>query len=89
MVTYPELAAKLLPFVQGYKWGRDTIHDLWMKGAPMPQDHCPGYQPCKHFPECSHIRRVLLPNYFAEWWTDVSSRLGAEMSPADVIRAIK
>jgi hypothetical protein len=89
LVTFPQLVAKLYPYVQGYKWGIETIHDLWIKGAPMPEDRCPNNRPCNKFPECDHIRRVILPNYFAEWWTDVGGRLGSEMSPQDVLRQIK
>ena len=88
LVTYPELATKLLPYVVGYKWGRETIHDLWIKGAPMPNDGCPGKVACRAFPECQHIRRVLLPNYFAEWWTDVSKRIGKDISAETILRNI-
>lgn len=78
LVTYPDLRRKLLPYVGGWKWAEDAIRDLWLLGAPIPNDRCPEAEetnkPCKAYPFCNHIRRVLLPGAFADWWEEVASK---------------
>jgi len=83
-VTFPELYRILSPYVVGYKWGRDTIRDLWLKGAPVPQDVCPGGVPCKAYPYCNHIRRFIYPNHLQEWWDDVSDRVSLDIAVSAV-----
>lgn len=90
MVTWRELYNSLHPYVAGWSWGEDALWDLWIKGAPAPQDRCPpkiyGGKPCPEYPKCSHIRRILLPNYFAKWWKEVSDRMGYEIVTATKIK---
>lgn len=88
MVSYPELECKLLPYVTGFKWGRDAIRDLWLKGAPAPQDKCPGNKPCKAYPRCNHIRRIILPNYFAAWWAEVGERQEQELAASIIYKSL-
>jgi hypothetical protein len=74
LVTYPELRRKLEVYTRGWPWAEDAIRDLWLMGAPMPMDKCPGNTPCKAYPSCDHIRRVLIPEAFAKWWAEVGER---------------
>ena len=74
LVSYPELVAKLMPKLLGWKWAQDALRDLWLLGAPVPQDRCPGNKPCKAYPRCNHIRRVLYPQQFEKWWDEVCQR---------------
>jgi hypothetical protein len=62
-VTYKELIEKLLPYISGYSWAIDALHDLWTMGAPNPQN-----------PQ----ERLLLPTQFKKWWDDVCRRMGYE-----------
>jgi len=66
-VTYPELAAILQPITVGYKWGEGTIRDLWLLGAPLPQDTA---------------RRIVFPNQLAKWLEDVLTRQGRPLDDA-------
>lgn len=38
IVTYDQLVKILQPITMGYKWGEQTIRDLWLIGAPIPPD---------------------------------------------------
>jgi len=80
LVSYPQLMAKLMPLLGGWKWAEDALRDLWLLGAPVPQDRCPGNVPCKAYPRCNHIRRVLLPTQFKQWWDEVSERQSIEVA---------
>ena len=88
MVSYEELYNTLFPYVQGYKWGRDTIYDLWKMGAPVPMDRCPGGKPCKQYPNCEHVRHFLYPSHFEKWWTDVREKISLEISVGEVMSGI-
>lgn len=66
-VTYTQLAAILQPITTGYKWGEDTIRDLWLMGAPLPQDTA---------------RRIVFPNQLAKWLEDVLTRQGRPLDDA-------
>jgi hypothetical protein len=84
-VTYPELKRKLWPYIVGYAWAKDTLWDLWKMGAPVPQDKCPGNVPCKQYPKCMHIRRVLYPTHFEKWWADIAERQGSELVSGEIL----
>jgi hypothetical protein len=84
LVTYPELFRKLSVYTHGWPWAEDSIRDLWLLGSPVPQDECPGGKPCKSYPICNHIRRVLIPEQFAKWWKEVGDRQ-AEFIGAKII----
>ena len=86
LVTYKELRRILLPYVRGWSWADDAIWDLWTFGAPVPQDRCPGDTPCKQYPKCGHIRRILSIAKFALWWDEVSLRQAKEISVAEVLK---
>ena len=64
IVSFDQLRAVLLPVVSGYSWAEDSMRDLWLLGAPLPQP--PGE------PE----RRILLPQKFLTWWAEVQQRMG-------------
>ena len=64
IVTYKELRRKLLPLCHGFKWGEDTIRDLWLMGAPVPN------------PGGKEEARILLPSQFKKWFDDVAYRVG-------------
>lgn len=88
LVTYPELLEKLKVYTRGWSWGEDSIRDLWLLGAPMPMDICPGNTPCKSYPICNHIRRVLIPEHFAEWWREVGDRQAEAIGAKEVVSTI-
>jgi len=89
LVTYPQLYATLAPIVGHYPWGLSTIRDLWLQGAPVPQDRCPGNKPCKAYPRCDHIRRAIGLEQFQKWFAEVHQRAKSEASAQDVFRNIK
>lgn len=66
-VSLPELKAILLPLTMGYAWGEGTIHDLWIMGAPLPQDTS---------------KRIVFPNQLAKWLEDVLNRQGRPLDEA-------
>ena len=65
VVSFEELQAVLLPHVASYKWGRETIRDLWLLGAPVPQQSLQATE-----------KRVLLPGQFSKWWANVRAKMG-------------
>lgn len=65
IVTYPELVAILQPLTMGYKWGEETIRDLWTMGAVIPS---PNPQEA--------TKRIVFPGKLAEWLADVLDRKG-------------
>lgn len=75
VVTLAQLQRTLLPLVAGYKWGQDTIHDLWNTSTPVPQAS-------PHEPQ----KRLILPVRFLEWWGDVQQRMGIPI-PGETIYA--
>lgn len=83
LVTYPELRRKLEVYTRGWPWAEDAIRDLWLMGAPMPMDKC-GEKPCKAYPNCDHIRRVLIPEHFAKWWAEVGDRQAEAIGAKEV-----
>lgn len=60
-VTYAQIVAILSPITVGYAWGEGTIRDLWMLGAPTPQDT---------------TRRIVFPGQLAKWLEDVLTKQG-------------
>lgn len=66
-VTYSELCDILLPLTTGYAWGVNTIHDLWILGAPLPHDT---------------RRRIVFPGMLAKWLEDVLNRQGRPLDDA-------
>lgn len=79
-ISYPELAVKMHPYIQSYPWAQQTLKDMWLTGAPVPQDYCPGKVPCENHPFCTHQRRIIHPNQFRKWWEDVRERASVEIS---------
>lgn len=69
-LTYQQLQAVLGPIVLGYKWGEDTIMDLWRLGAPVPP------QPGR--PQTGE--RLILPSQLMAWLEDVLTRQGRPLS---------
>jgi hypothetical protein len=86
MMTYAELWAKIFPFVRGYKWGADTVWDLWKSGRVVPQDRCPGGKPCPEYPNCKHVRHILLPAQLEKWWGDVAERISVDISASTIFK---
>ena len=64
MVTLPQLQVVLLPLTEGYAWGQNTIHDLWILGAPTPDS------------TIQHEKRIILPSQLLAWLADVLNRRG-------------
>lgn len=67
IVSYAELKARLQPITAGYAWGEGTIRDLWLLGAPMPQNTA---------------RRIVFPAQLARWLEDVLQRQGRPLDDA-------
>lgn len=89
LVTFPRLVVVLLtnyPSLKSWPWAVNAIRDLWLLGAPIPQDRCPGNKPCEAYPVCNHIRRVLLPNVFEKWWDEVRTRQSLEIAAETVLQ---
>lgn len=66
-VTYNELVAILQPITLGYAWGEGTMRDLWLLGAPTPQDTS---------------KRIVFPGQLAKWLEDVLTRQGRPLDDA-------
>lgn len=88
LITYPELYRELEVYTRGWPWAKDAIRDLWLIGAPMPMDKCPGNTPCKAYPSCNHIRRVLIPEQFAKWWKEVGDRQAEAIGAVEITSKI-
>lgn len=88
LVTYAELRARLIPYTRGWPWAEDAIRDLWLTGVPVPQDKCPEGKPCKAYPRCNHIRRVLIPEMFAKWWAEVGDRQAKAIGAVNVTETL-
>lgn len=89
IVSLAELRDKLLPYISGWAWADDALNDLWLKGAPDPSASvCPNTPACPTR-KCPHIKRVLLPNYFAQWWGEVCARQGYELTAVQVVERSK
>lgn len=70
ILTENELTAVLSPLTMGYKWGEETIADLWRCGAPTPN---------------SNHKRIILPNKLLEWLEDVLARQGRPLDETAAI----
>ena len=66
MLTFAEALTVLLPVTAGYKWGEDTIRDLWKMGAPTPNSPL----------NTPQERRIIFPGQLAKWLVDVLERQG-------------
>lgn len=66
-VSLSELKTILQPLTMGYKWGESTIYDLWILGAPVPQEP---------------TKRIVFPNQLAKWLEDVLTRQGKPLDDA-------
>jgi len=66
-VSLAELRTILEPLTVGYAWGENTIHDLWILGAPLPHDT---------------TRRIVFPGQLAKWLEDVLTRQGRPLDDA-------
>lgn len=66
-VTLIELKQILEPITLGYAWGEGTITDLWLLGAPTPQEPA---------------RRIVFPGQLAKWLEDVLNRQGRPLDEA-------
>lgn len=77
IVTLADLKQKLLPICAGYKWAEKAITDLWLTGAPVPQQSL-------NEPE----KRILLPNQFEQWFNQVNQRMGYGLTATDAYSLI-
>lgn len=64
ILTYQQLHAVLYPLTMGYKWGENTIHDLWKIGAPTPDS------------TIHNEKRIVFPSQLMKWLTDVLEKRG-------------
>lgn len=89
IVSLKELREKLQPAIQGWEWADDALTDLWQQGAPVPQASiCPTVPPCPAR-ACPHIKRILLPTQFSQWWAEVCQRTGSELSAQQALHLAK
>lgn len=65
-VTWAQLWHAVGPFMAPVPGARDSLRDLWLLGAPLP-DNRPGLPP----------RRVLLVGRFQAWWHEWYGRASA------------
>ena len=71
-LSLSQLKAALLPITAGYKWGEQTIHDLWMLGAPMP--------PVSGTLATHEDVHLIVPSQLMKWLDDVLTRQGRPLS---------
>ena len=72
------LGPKLLPYL-GVRELILELHDLWMMGAPEPQNF--GGVP-------EEPRRVLIHTQFNKWWHEVCARHGIPIPPIEALRGL-
>jgi hypothetical protein len=77
-MTFEGLRAVLWPFVAGYRWGEETIYDLWKLGAPMPP--MPGRAVAGDV-------RLIVPSQLMVWLEDVLKRQGRPLSESAALYA--
>lgn len=71
IMTLPQLKEVLFPITAGYKWGEQTIEDLWRLGAPMPP---------KAGQRMADDERLIVPSQLIKWLEDVLTRQGRPLS---------
>ena len=69
IMTYDQLLKTLGPITFGYKWGEETIRDLWLLGAPTP-DSGP----------TTIDKRIVFPSQLSKWLEDVLRRQGRPLT---------
>ena len=74
IITFEQLRRKLWPYIWGYSWARETLHDLWKVCIPTPTS----------IVGSPNEERILHPSQFAAWWSDVCVRQGLTL-PADKV----
>jgi len=74
IITFEQLRRKLWPYIWGYSWARETLHDLWKVCIPTPTS----------IVGSPNEERILHPSKFAAWWSDVCQRQGLTL-PADKV----
>jgi len=79
VMSLQQLKYTLLPFTAGYKWGEETIRDLWILGAPMPP--MPGASPV------ADDVRLIVPSQLMKWLEDVLTRQGRPLSTSAALYA--
>lgn len=77
-LSLADLETILAPLVIGYKWGQETIHDLWKLGAPMPP--MPGQASGADV-------RLIVPSQLMAWLEDVLKRQGRPLSESAALYA--
>lgn len=70
----------------------DTLHDVWLKGAPSPQSRLrnpKGYDP-RHPQLGNYEARIVFPTHLAKWITDVARERGFDdVQYKDILRKVR
>jgi len=76
IITWDKLQRTLWPYIYGYSWARDTLHDLWKVCIPTPTSVVGS----------ANEERILHPSQFAKWWGEVCQRQGLTLPAEKVFR---
>lgn len=78
IVTFRDLRAALFALHQNIKADVDSLHDVWLTGAPTPDSiilNPKGYDP--RMAQAGNIeKRIISPVTLAKWIQDTSARRG-------------
>lgn len=80
--TFHQLAFSLQSLHHWQKSHVDTLHDCWLKGAPVPQSRIlnpKNYDPRK-VQHGNYEARIILPALLKKWVTERASALGIQMT---------
>lgn len=70
----------------------DTLHDVWLKGAPAPNSilrNPKDYDP-RYLQEGNYEARIVFPSLLARWITDVAQQRGFDdVNYREVLRKIR
>lgn len=78
VVTFRDLRAAMFPLHRNVKADVDSLHDVWIAGAPTPDSiirNPKGYDP--RLQQVGNIeKRIITPPALALWISDISARRG-------------
>lgn len=90
-VTFYQLSFALQRLHMGEQRHINTLHDVWLRGAPSPDSivrNPKGYDP--RVPQAGNVeKRLLLPKQISAWVEDVAKARGIACTPEQALTMIQ
>lgn len=90
IVTFRQLCFSLQALHHWQKTHVDTLHDVWMRGAPSPRSRVQnpkGYDPRKQ-QEGNYEARIVLPTMLTKWIQERTTALGLQIDTTQTLHLI-